>query len=84
MLEAFTISSNSRFHTLVILTEKKSARASTLEFGILSLNDFPRVIVTLLIVKNRLRVYQQNDVVFYSTLASPLVDGGGLNVHYLM
>jgi len=31
MLEAFTISSDSRFHTLMIVTEKKSARAFTLE-----------------------------------------------------
>jgi len=29
MLEAFTISADSRFHTLMILTENKSARAST-------------------------------------------------------
>jgi len=33
MLEAFTISSDSRFHTLMIQTEKKAERASTPELG---------------------------------------------------
>jgi len=51
MLEAFRISSDSRFRTLMILTEKKSAQASTLEIDTISLNEFPRVIVTLLLVK---------------------------------
>jgi len=31
----------------MILIEKKSARASTLEIGTLSLNEFPPVILTL-------------------------------------
>jgi len=35
----------------MILTEKKSARASTLEIGKISVNEFPRAILTLLIVK---------------------------------
>jgi len=51
MMDAFTISSDSRFHKLMILTEKISARASTLEFGKISLNKFTRIIFTLLIVK---------------------------------
>jgi len=51
MLEAFTISSDSRFHTLVILTEKKSTRAYTLEIGTISFNEYPQVILTLLIVE---------------------------------
>jgi len=70
MLEAFTISSNSRFHTLMILTEKKSARASKLEFGTIILNELPRV--------------YKNDIVFYSTLVSPLVDDEALSVHFLI
>jgi len=44
MLDAFTISSDSRFHTLMIVTEKKSARASTLELNTISFNEFHRVI----------------------------------------
>jgi len=84
MLEAFTISSDSRFHTLMILTEKKSARAFTLEFGTKSLNELPpSVILTWLIVKKITWVYQQNDV-FCSTLASSLVDVEALNVHYII
>jgi len=51
MLEAFTISSDSRFLMLMIPTKKKSARASTLEFGAINLNEFPQVILILLIVK---------------------------------
>jgi len=39
MLEAFTISSDSLFHTLIILTEKKLARASSLEFGTINLKQ---------------------------------------------
>jgi len=66
MLEAFSISSDDR---LMILTENKSTRASALQFGTISLNEFPRVILTLLIVKKLSWVYQQNDLVFFSTLA---------------
>jgi len=52
MLHIFTISSDSRFHMLIILqTEKKSARASSLEIGTISWNEFPQVILTLQIVK---------------------------------
>jgi len=51
MQEAFTISSDGRFHTSMILAEKKSARASTLEIAIISLNEFSRVILTLLKMK---------------------------------
>jgi len=51
MLDAFTISSDSRFYMLMILTQKKSAQATTLEFGTISLNEFRRVILTLLMVK---------------------------------
>jgi len=57
----------------MILTEKKSARAFTLEFGTISLNAFLRVILTLLIVKKSSWVYKQIDVILCSTLASQLV-----------
>jgi len=43
MREASTILSDNQFDTLMILTEKKSVRTSTLEFGTISLNELPRV-----------------------------------------
>jgi len=51
MPEAFTISSDSQFHRLIILTEKKLARTSILEFGTISSNELPQVIHTWLILK---------------------------------
>jgi hypothetical protein len=68
----------------MILTEKKSTQAFTLEIGTISLNELPEVMLTWLKIKNHLGVYQQNYKVFCSTLASPLVDGEALNVHYLI
>jgi len=67
----------------MIMTEKKSARTYTQEFGTICLDEFPRVILTRLIVKKSSWGYQQNDVVFCSTFTSPLVDGEALNVHFL-
>jgi len=67
MLEAFTISSESRFHTLIILTKNNWCEHLFLNFGTISLYELPRVLMTLLIVKNLLGVNQQNDAVFYNT-----------------
>jgi len=44
-IEAFTISSESRFHTLIIVTEKKLAPAFILEFDTPSLHELPRVLM---------------------------------------
>jgi len=54
----------------MILTENKSARATALEIGTIILNEFPRVILTLLIVKSSLGVYQRNDVVLSITIST--------------
>ena len=39
MLGALTMSSDSQFHIMITRVEKKSARASTLEFGTNNLSD---------------------------------------------
>jgi len=75
MLEAFRpkISSDiiSRFLTLMILTEKKSARASTLEFGTISSNEFLPSYFD--IASSEKIIYQQNYLAFCSTSTSLLV-----------
>jgi len=68
----------------MILIEKKSVRATILGFGTTSLNEFPQVILTLLRVNKSSWVKQQSDVVFCSTLPSPLVDGDALNDRFLI
>ena len=70
---ALTMSSDSLFYTMIIPTQKKSARASTLELGI-NKSDLPRVFTTLLSVKSLRYECQQNWEAFYNTSANLLLD----------